>query len=214
MKHIIEFSQIEYYKQNRFLELAGALKADRLHGLVEAIRKEKSISDSKTYDKKEQFLQAHDFFRKIPDLKRFLTSPFIANVISDLTQESNFRLLFDQLIFYPMAPEYPQSLVIDDLSFQGMVIGMMINLGPIPAGKTAFPSEFGNITFFDATLPIDLTGFSTPSGAEFLLVGFGRQEARYRFKEKDPHTHVLKNLGYAFGDHLTNASHPAFFKKT
>jgi len=214
MKHIIEFSQIEFYKKNRFLELAGAIKKERLNALYEAIKKEKKAIETKTYDKKDQFLLCHDFFCKIDDLKRYLTSPFIAQVVSDLTNEEHFRLLFDQLIFYPMHSDYPSSLVINDLSFQGMSIGMLINLGSIPLENApTFPSEFGNITFFDPTLALDLEAFKAPSGAEFLLVGIGRQETRYRFRQEDPHTHTLKNLGYAFGDHLTNDSHPAFFKK-
>ncbi len=35
----------------------------------------------------------------------------------------------------------------------------------------------------------------------------------YVLKEKDPAVHALKLLGYAFGDHLTMATHPVLYSR-
>lgn len=214
MKHIIEFSQIEFYKEKRYLELEGILSESKFQSLVfELVQKRAQIK--KNYvDRSLQFIHSHDLFMQIPDLKRFLSGPIIANILSDLCQENFFRLLFDQIIAYPLADNYPTAVNLNDLSFQGTVMGVLIHLGGSEIESChLFPKKKGNITFFDSNSPLILDEFKIPTSAEFLLVAYGSQDTRYRYKETDPHTHVPKNYGYVFGDGLTNKIHPLLFVK-
>lgn len=214
MKHIIEFSQIEFYKENRYLELEEILSESKFQSLVYEIIKKRSQIKSKHSDHSSQFLNSHDLFRDIPDLKKFLSSAMIVNILNELCQESFFRLLFDQIIAYPLSDNYPSIINLNDLSFQGTVMGLLINLGGAEITSShLFPKKKGNITFFDPSSPLILDEFKIPTSAEFLLVAYGTQDARYRFKEIDPHTHVPKNYGYVFGDSLTNSLNPLLFVK-
>ena len=101
MKHIIEFSQIEFFKQHQYLELEGLLSDSRFKVLEEAIARKKSEVEKKYLDRSEQFLHMHDLFRDIVDLKKFLTGPVVAHILANLTNEKYFRVCFDQLVFYP-----------------------------------------------------------------------------------------------------------------
>jgi hypothetical protein len=214
MKHIIEFSQIEFYKENRYLELEGILSESKFQSLVYEILQKRGQIKKKYSDRSLQFIHSHDLFMEIDDLKRFLSGPVIANILSDLCQENFFRLLFDQIISYPLADNYPSIVNLNDLSFQGTAMGMLIHLGGAEINSSPlFPKKKGNITFFDPNSPLILEEFKIPTSAEFLLVAYGLQDARYRHKENDPHTHIPKNYGYGFGDSLTNKVNPLLFVK-
>lgn len=215
MKHIIEYSQIEFFKTHRYLELEGLIPEKKMQELVSAIESFRSKVEKKHFDKSQAFLQFHDLYREIEPLKKFLTSKTLATIISELTSESYFRLAFDQLLLYPMAKNYPHHLkVADDLSFQGLILGMMIKIGGATEDEISYlPKKTSNVVFFDPTLTLNLDAFDSPTGTEVLLVGFGFQDIRYRHKDSDPHTHLLKNYGYVFGDSLINAHHPIVFSK-
>jgi hypothetical protein len=215
MKHLIEYAQIEFFKSNKYLELEGILSSDKFNELTSTIETHHSSLQKKVLDKSQLFLQMHDLFQKLPLLKRFLTSHAIATILSQLTNEKYFRLNFDQFLYYPMAKNYPTVLKIDsDLSFQGMMMGMMIQIEGNPLEiADHFPKKIGNIVFFDPSISLHLESFLEPTSTEILLVGYGVKDSRYRFKETDPHTHLLKNFGYGFGDPLSNAHHPVIFAK-
>ena len=215
MKHIVEYSQIELFKTNQYLELEGLLAAAKLKELTNCINQELAKIRKIQIEPSSAFLHFHDLFKQIGILKKLLTSPAMANVISHLTNEKYFRLLFDQMLIYPKAKNFPDKLNLkNDLSFQGVILGALIQFeGTCESSNDYFPKQLGNITFFNPEFNLDLTDFLAPTSKEILLVGFGAQDSRYRFKESDPHTHLLKNYGYVFGDPLTNAHHPLFFCK-
>jgi hypothetical protein len=208
MRQIIEFSQIDFFKKNRYLELDGLFKSNDFETITMALHALNPPKSSASAD-------LHNCYLNIPLLKRWLIAQPIAQILYDLSGLQQFRLLFDQVIEYPLYPKSPSSLVLDQLSFQGVVMGLLININGFPVdGHPLFPSHKSHVTFFDPTLMIDLQPFKTPTGSKFLCVGFGTLQTRYRFEPTDPHTHDLKKLGYVFGDVLDNRFHPVFFKKT
>ncbi len=214
MKHIIEFSQIEFFKQHGYLELEGLLSDSKLNFLKEAIKIKKNEIEKNYFSSEEHFFHFHDLFTKSEELKKFLTGPTIAHILTYLAHDKYFRICFDQLIYYPLSQNYPNPLKIDDLSFQNMKMGLLIHISGEPIEELPiFPKTRGSATFFDPKVLLDLTPFYKPTGSEFLLIGFGSQDSRYRFKETDPHTHFLKNYGYVFGDPLSNQTHPIVFEK-
>lgn len=215
MKHIIEYSQIEFFKTQRYLELEGVFNPKKIEEVNKSIEAYQQKTEKKLFDPSVRFLHYHDLFRTIESLKKVLTSRDLIQIMTDLTQEKYLRLVFDQLLIYPIAQSFPSSLNISsDLSFQGLTLGMLIQLdGASLTDCLYFPKQVGNVVFFDPTITLDLQQFLTPKSSTVLLVGFGGQETRYRFKESDPHTHLLKNYGYVFGDGLTNAYHPLLIAK-
>jgi len=60
------------------------------------------------------------------------------------------------------------------------------------------------VSFYDSKSPIDFSKLKTSC----LFIVFVSEKSRYKLQEKDPYTHLLKKLGYGFGDQLTDATHP------
>ncbi len=201
MQHILEFSQIQHFKETGYLEL-------------EAIVSEKDLKQLEFLESVDSFLSAHDLRLRYPILEKILTSHLLRTVIAHLTDEKKFRLLFDQLIFYPIDPNYPASFCLEDLSFQGALIGMLIHLTGQPSNPDLLlPKKPGSGLFFQPKHLLDLSDFAHVQSGRYLMVGYGLPHTLYRFSEKDPHTHLLKKQGYGFGDFLKNPIHPLLFEK-
>ncbi|MBS0628614.1 MAG: hypothetical protein JSS30_00135 [Verrucomicrobia bacterium] len=66
----------------------------------------------------------------------------------------------------------------------------------------------GVATFYSAQFPLDFAKLEPP----YLLVVFATDKARYRLQDSDPCTHLLKRLGYGFGDLITEETHPLIVK--
>jgi hypothetical protein len=214
MKQVIEYGHIEFFKQNGYLELEDFLSEDKLYLLnqeIESTQKQKKLHHKSPED---LFLESHDLFRSLPDLKMLLLSPQVAMVISQLTHQNAFRLLFDQLLVFPASLHYPNPLNISDLSFQGVLLGGLLKLSGAESEQSVLPRKPGFVSFFNPTKEIPMDLFQERSSTEYLLFAFGKKEALYKLSPKDPHTHSLKNFGYGYGDHLNNEFHPLIFKKS
>ena len=71
---------------------------------------------------------------------------------------------------------------------------------PVHLGLALYPS--GNGVFFRATEPVQfVTGDVT-------LIAFVGKTAQYIENRNDPQLYDLKKLGYGYGDHLKNDTHP------
>ena len=214
MKQIIEYGHIEFFKQNGYLEIEDFISEDQLYLLnkaIESTQKEKNLHQKSVED---LFLESHDLFRSIPDLKMFLLSPQVAMIISQLTHQNSFRLLFDQLLVYPACLHYPNPLFVSDLSFQGVLLAGLIKLSGPESDQGVLPRKPGFVSFFNPHKELPLDAFLERSSTEYLLFVFGKRDALYTLAPKDPHGQLLKKLGYGYGDHLNNEFHPLIFKKS
>lgn len=66
----------------------------------------------------------------------------------------------------------------------------------------------GNAVFFCPDKVIDFQKIYSHLGQRYLLIVYTQSNATYRIQIGDPHTHMLKRLGYSVGDRLNDKFHP------
>lgn len=129
-----------------------------------------------------------DLQRGSPPLLKTLNPSMLGQIAAELYHKSRVKIAFTQLL-----PAYQTAASVDEISSVTEVFGaMLIHL------------DSGDATFFLPSSPIDFPHLEEAG----LLVAFATDRARYRIRPQDPHTHSLKNLGYASGDRLTEDTHP------
>lgn len=142
----------------------------------------------------ERYLAGRDLFRHDRDLKSIILRTKWAEMATTLFKQPSLRLAYTQYICGK--PPLEDSLPLKSVSaFTRLSGALVLNL---LTGEVAFLSE---------ECPLSKTGWLT-SDAELLCVAYMHPEARYILVPDDPCTHVLKKLGYGFGDTLENDTHP------
>jgi hypothetical protein len=163
------------------------------------------------------FMAGRDLWRASPLLRKLAVQSKLADIAADLTEERAFRLGYDQYLSHPSPhldkgePDHPyvrmtlQPVTLEAVScIQGLLCGAMICLKECTSESSHFPSSAGNVVYLDPKAPLDLS----KAAGEYLLIVYARAKALYILQPNDPHTHVLKQLGYVFGDSLASKWHP------
>ncbi len=133
-----------------------------------------------------------DLHRENPPLISALYLSKLGQVASQLYGKKTLRLAFTQYTPFPLS-----TLPIKEISsFSQTCGGCLLDL------------ETGTIFFYTADFPLDFPHIRKPS----LFIAFSTNKARYTLQENDPHTHLLKKFGYAFGDLISDATHPLICK--
>lgn len=139
----------------------------------------------------ESFLKnttGRDLERDSSELYKAIRLNRLGQVASALFGEKTIQLAFTQL--------YPHFLT-DTLEESSCVTEII--------GGALIDPESGDVIFISPTYSIEFTGF--------FLLAFAAKNARYKYQENDPHTHLLKKLGYGFGDQLDEKTHPFLIQK-
>lgn len=125
-----------------------------------------------------------------------------------------------------------QILPLQDISsIQGIMAGLIICIkAPIQNDSTeletipevleaeaikspiAIPSLFstalGNGVYFSPETPLDFSDLAARQGYTYLLITYTKGISVYCKKDNDPHTNAFRQLGYNFGDRLSDRYHP------
>lgn len=186
----------------------------------------------------EVFMKGRDLFRENLNLKKQICDSKFSRIAAELTHATNLRLACDQLIasthfvqyFLPQARHFnefmkqPHSLM-DLTSFQGVVCGVMLCLskdqeatieGPEKEQSlklSVYPAKPGNAVFFKPSHTFSFQDLYGKEDALYLLIVYCQAKTTYVFQPNDIHTHALKNLGYVFGDSLTEKYHPTVYRR-
>lgn len=80
-----------------------------------------------------------------------------------------------------------------------------------PILNDIFPLNKGNGIFFAPNIPIDFSATKRFSGGNYLLITYAKSNSVYYRQQKDPHLHHFKQLGYHFGDKLTEVLNPLVY---
>jgi hypothetical protein len=129
-----------------------------------------------------RFTTGHNLWMKNSSIKKILSNRSIAEIIHELTQAPQIRLLFD-------ARMDKGEVDLSKFCVQGILFYILICI------------ETGNVTFVQKD---KISAITKPT---FLAI-YGKAESIYIFNERDPHTHQLKKLGYVFGDRLKSTDFP------
>lgn len=183
------------------------------------------------------FLQGRDLWRGNESIKKFVVQPRLAEVVEELIEKKPLRLGCDQI--FPPCQEalfaqessqiyskfLKQTQTLQAVScYQGVACGVMIALseqgdeggegGAMISleGANIFPSQPGNILFFQPNLPVNWSYPFRFLKRRYLLILYTFANAYYKLEASDPHTHILKRLGYVFNDKLNDKLNPIVFR--
>jgi len=183
MRYLVDPQERHIYLEKGSTTFQGFLSESELVLLRSTI----DSAQIKTYQ------AGRNMWKRFAPFRNLALSRQKASIISGLTGTSPITLAFDQLCLPGSHPLIPGSTLDTYSSIQWM-LGCMI-----------YDLTTGDLTVYSpvAALPLD-TLFASPH----LLIAYATTRPLYRQTPTDPHTHDLKKEGYAYGDHLSLATHP------
>ena len=194
MRYTITSQQFDYLRRERHIEFEAFFsreEAETLKILLDTARANNATG--------------RDLERGNFPLIKALKISRLAQAASALFHQKQMKIAFTQ--YYP---PYKSIDALEDLTSVSETLGCaLLNLSLDPLPDFAYlPIEMGDVGFYENEFPIDFTDLERP----VLLIAFATKKARYKLQEKDPHTHLLKKIGYGFGDILAEETHPLILK--
>jgi hypothetical protein len=218
----------DYYEKNGYIAFDSLLTSAQLEVLTEglhktveeramtpALRLRRQFSDVK-------FAVGRDIWRSHEGAKKIILQKGLAEVASDLFQTHPLRIIYDQ--FLPSRGKFPASTKeeesysqllglnasLEEMSaYQGIVGGIIICLKALEETENPlFSSKEGLAVFIHPQHVIDFSPLQSTVNGEYLLIVYGQKKTVYIKNERDPHVNHLRNLGYQFGDRLSDNIHP------
>ncbi|MBJ7449375.1 MAG: hypothetical protein JHC93_03335 [Parachlamydiales bacterium] len=200
----------------------------RFEGLIKEEASQPLIHDQAFWKKTPEkvFLEGRDLWRTHAEWAKIARDRHILTISNELLNVKPIRLAYTQAIRLTKSPhpDHFQNSTIESLiktpipllessCFQGLCIAALICLEceentDLP---DFFPRTPGEVTFFQPTMPFPLDALYGHADAKMMLVVYSLRTVLYVLRPKDPHTHQLKKLGYGFGDHLKDKTHPTVF---
>lgn len=171
----------------------------------------------------------HDLWRADPTLKKVLLHHNLAEIAGELTEQKPLRFGYDMLLPPPKdalnaAGPYKalmeKSPTLAEISgIQGVVCGGVIcvsgSLNQEGRQESGLSSLFsvtpGHIVFFSPDWPLPFSEILHRPDYQYLMFVYVKPKAVYFRQELDPHLHDFKQLGYQFGDKLTDALNPIVY---
>lgn len=184
------------------------------------LQKRLSISPEKLVFQKQEDLSkaSRDGYREDKFLLKLATRRSHAEIANNLTNKKPLRLAMD-MVFYTNEqrnPFFSKEAPLSSLfNIQNMAAFLLLRLSFLKRKQDCpfpIPAERGNGIFFKPNTNIDLSPLFTLPSQMFYLIGFSEGRSLYTFNEKDPNNHILKELGYAFGDPLEEKYHPLVYR--
>ena len=226
--HAIEFAglltqkQVENLRNSVEVALSERLKIEK-----------KQLQEKSPF---QLFTAGHDLWRSDLLLQQNIRQAHLAEIASELIGRKSLRLGYDQ-IFYQRPLAYyhsKESNVYTELlqkhcslqemsCLQGSLCGVLLCLSdPIDQRSqetpseanvlgfplTLFPKQAGSGIFFDADAKIDFSHLFQHQYQYYLMIVYTYTSAVYVLNEKDPFLQSFKDLGYSYGDRLSDKSNP------
>ena len=199
MKFSLTADQKCFFEKQQFIEFEGLISESQLAILQRC----KGIG--------------RDISRENMEMQKIVRSSLFAKIAKELCGERVLRLGFDELYELPLTLPCSMTLF-ERSSIAPLVCAVMIAIeGDEDALATTppqegqfdpFPMKKGNVLFFLPNLLWEKELLQARAKQKCLLIAYANPRALYIFQEKDPHVHLLKRLGYVFGDRLKETIHP------
>jgi hypothetical protein len=223
----------DFFRKHEMIEFADFLTSNQLLQFNQAIHQALSIRLPIPFDRMESlsaeqlFIQGRDLWRAHKELHKWVVQTRWAEIAAELTEMRPLRLGYDQLLpsssvaivkkeqiyanFIQQTPSLAEISCIEGLAC-GLVIALSSSSStaspPISSNLNIFPSQAGNAIFFQPHALIDLNPLREYLGQHFYLITYAHASARYQFEPRDPHTHLLKHLGYVVHHPLSDRLNP------
>lgn len=230
MHFALASEHLDFFHAQQSIEFDSLITASEATALAEAtkqmiakrLKKPASSLGQASFDA--LFLAGRDHWRESQIVKKIVFRPQLANIAAELSHQQSLRIAYDQVLLtaVPSQSRYPALLspaTLDTSScIQGIAAALILQLSsvdfslmpPNELGPATFiPQAKGSGIFFTPTLPFSLAYLNAAhQPIHQLLIVYSYKKSVYKREDQDPHTHHLKKLGYAFGDRLTQATHP------
>lgn len=236
MRYEISQQQLNFFSRHGYIEFENLVSQEDARRLSQAVdqmlekRTPGSIESKTPFD---LYTHGRDLFRDSPYIRSIATKRNLSTIASQLINKNSIRLAFDQALrtgtedltaeqIFPHL--FAGKTRLDQIScFQGLYLGLIINLNLdnkdveediqiegidqlIP-----YPRQLGQCLFIRRDTPIHLEPLFQRPNRSFYLISYAQAKTQFVLNENDPNTQLLKNLGYAFGDHLKDEFHPIVY---
>ncbi|OGN64474.1 MAG: hypothetical protein A3E80_03435 [Chlamydiae bacterium RIFCSPHIGHO2_12_FULL_49_9] len=210
MKSSISSQQAAFFTKNGYIELEAGIDSKEIFAHARALLKKR---DPKGLD---LYKAGRDLWREDDLLKKALIQK-LAPLALALSPRTQVQLAFDQWI--PEGLSWDKVCACKDLfSVQGLEIAFILTdtthsiAKRPPLGIVPLPSNAETILFFRPNLILNWP--KLPKDIPLYLGAYAAPDGIYIENPKDPSTNALKSLGYGFGDHLKNETHPLIRNRT
>ena len=132
---------------------------------------------------------ARDSWREHEEVQRIVTRSRLAQVAAELLRKTFFRLAYTERL-----EQVPEGTLAERSCVQGLEIGLLLDLRSLEG------------TYIRADVPLQ-------GGHDTFVITYAGERACYIHNEGDPHTHLWKKLGMAFGDRLAEPMQPVVWRR-
>lgn len=222
----------DFFRKHQIVEFEELLSPEQLHQLLSAVKEILSsrlklhVNDLLKHTPDLIFNAGRDLWRASAAIKRFVTNPKYAGIASELVNVRSIRIGYDQVIpsgvltkqlgrhesnavAYAKAAQSLEEVS----SLQGVVCGFMLCLEsgesePNSSITELFSNRPGSAVFFHPKVPIPFPQLLQKRDSLYFMVVYTQPTAVYIHNNNDPLGHLLKNVGYSYGDKLVDKSNP------
>jgi hypothetical protein len=225
MKHAIAPEHHSFYQFHGWVEFSDLLSSENCHLLLGDLdkvllkRQHLCARYLKQITPTEKFLHGRDLFRSSPLFKKICANSDFAGIAAALNDVKAVRLGADQLLPGGYILKSKEGKLKEFFPFNEILGGMVISLNgafaqevkkeedpPIPF--LPLPGKEGNALFFKREKLLSMDFSLIPSTDIYLLIVYTPQKVFYVHNQNDLNSHTMRELGYQYGDYLTNQKHP------
>lgn len=217
MQFGLSSQHLDFFTEHHYIEFEDLFSLEQIQATKEAIYKELQKKEKQlieTLSCEELFLLGRDLRKTNKSIEKIALHKKCGKIASSLFKAKKLRIAYDQAFVTTSIPGYifQEPFSLQQIScFQPLVGGVILRLSEsaVPNAPTdLLPKKVGSGLFFSATLPFPWSSLSQEIHQSFLLIAYGSHRLLYILEKKDRHTHLLKKMGYGFGDAVNNESNP------
>ena len=232
MKFSVSNEQRSFFHLQGAIEFEGLLDNEETEMLQRSIQDEiaarLSLSPSELGKLRsdELYVAGRDLWRSSQEIKKIISHRRFGEMASQLVNAKLLRLGYDQY-FPPPEPATALQKIYQQLlspsrtlhsygSIQGVLCGLMLCISGTRTSDRnhleVFSSVPGNGVFFRPSLTIDFTDLLNHAGQDYYLFVYASARSVYTLNREDHHSRDWVNLGYDFGDKLSDKWHPIIYR--
>jgi hypothetical protein len=221
MKFALQGEHRDFFAKNGYIEFEGLLSEKDVVTLKEAIDqvlcKRLKVLPEKLEHKtaQELYMAGRDVWRDHPAIKKWTTSPILAELASSLFKKRPIRLAFDQVLRTGSSSHTPfiNTASLQQTSSLRQIIGALIlQLTPLAEPCIPLAQVPGSGVLIGPNFPLNFDAIFSQPHLSALMIVFCGEKTVYTLDSSDHHTHALKRQGYVFGDRLRDDINPLVFR--
>jgi hypothetical protein len=225
MKFTVAKEHRDYFNTHGIIEFEDLLsqeKIDKANNEIDRILKDRTKGSPQT--PLSYFNKGRDLWRSSSFLRNIDCNNAFADIIKEFFIVPVLRLGYDQLL-----PTIPGELLIkqdvyskwtlsnqtlqESSCIQGVICGLVLCLEDNQKDNTGVLSnKAGSGVFVKPDVALNFSGLNSNEAHRYLLITYCDHNSVYIQQKGDPQFHLLREIGYAYGDKLKDKTHPLIGK--